>query len=213
MTIDPSVFGLAGLAIACSVIAGALIGLHVKNRVAGLDLRDNLRAMIYLTRFDAALEYHGLRRRELRARVDELRSNLAESAADGGVAAAIHRLGPPRVLAAEVAGSRMVPSWSRGTLWVAAAVAIGMFAFAMSMSAFLAAVDSAGAPGATATWSPFFLRMTGTSTSTGGGSATFTLELSPVWLLLLLLVPFALGSRVWRLWTGDRTRQPSGQPQ
>lgn len=43
------------------------------------------REVVYLTKYDAALEYHGLHRRELRARVDELTANLAESAADGGV--------------------------------------------------------------------------------------------------------------------------------
>ncbi|MGA8209804.1 MAG: hypothetical protein WB441_02575 [Nocardioidaceae bacterium] len=51
---------------------------------------------MHLTKYAAELEYHGLRRRELRARVDELRANLAESAADGGVTAALVRLGHPR---------------------------------------------------------------------------------------------------------------------
>ncbi len=203
MTIDLTQFSIGILVV---VLGGGALGLYLKNRVPGLGYRDSLRAAVYLTQYDAALEYHGLRRRELRARVAELRADLAESAADGGAAAAIHRLGPPRVLAAEVAGTRMVPSWSRGTLWVGAAVVVGAFAIAVSTSAFLAAVESAVAPGATATWSTFFLTMTATATKSG--APTFTVEL-PIVTLALLLVPFALGARVWRLWTGSRTHHVS----
>lgn len=201
MNIDP-IFSLASLGFFASAFAGGLLGLHLKNRVPGLGFRDSLRAVVYLTQYDAALEYHGLRRRELRARVNELRANLAESAADGGVAAAIHRLGPPRVLAAEVAGARMVPSWARGTLWLAAAMAVGVFALVMSASAFQSAV----APGATATWSTFLLTMTATSVQSG--PPIFTVEL-PFVTLALLLLPFGLGARVWRLWTGKRAHQVS----
>lgn len=203
MTIDLSVFGLAGLGLFAIVLAGGLVGLHLKNRVPGLGFRDGLRAVVYLTQYDAALEYHGLRRRELRARVNELRADLAESAADGGVGAAIDRLGPPRVLASEVAGARVVPSWSRGTLWLAAAMVVGAFVLAMSSSAFLAAVESAVAPGTTATWSTLFMTMT--ATSVPSGPPTFTLEL-PLVTLALLLVPFGLGARAWRLWTGHPSR-------
>lgn len=206
MNIDLTVFSLASLGFFVIVFAGGLLGLHLKNRVPGLGFRDGLRAVVYLTQYDAALEYHGLRRRELRTRVNELRANLAESAADGGVAAAIGRLGPPRVLAAEVAGARMVPSWSRGALWLAGAMAVGVFALVMSTSAFLAAVESAAAPGDTATWSTFFMTMT--ATSTHSGPPTFTLEL-PLVTLALLLVPFGLGARVWRLWTGKPAHQIS----
>lgn len=206
MNIDLTVFSFAGLGFFASAFTGGLLGLHLKNRVPGLGFRDSLRALVYLTQYDAALEYHGLRRRELRARVNELRANLAESAADGGVVAAIDRLGPPRVLAAEVAGARMVPSWARGMLWLAAAMAVGVFALLISTSAFLSAVESAVAPGASATWSTFFLTMTATSVQSG--PPTFTLEL-PLGTLALLLVPFGLGARVWRLWTPHRAHQVS----
>jgi hypothetical protein len=207
MNIDLTVFSLASLGFFAIVFAGALLGLHLKNRVPGLGFRDGLRAVVYLTQYDAALEYHGLRRRELRARVNELRADLVEAAADGGVAAAVHRLGPPRVLAADVAGARMVPSWSRGTLWLGAATAVGVLAVVMSTSAFLAAVESAVEPGTTATWSTFFITMT--ATSAPSGPPTFTLEL-PLVTLALLLVPFGLGARVWRLWTGKARRADSG---
>lgn len=206
MTIDSTSLSLTTLIGVLIVVAGAFLGLCLKYRAAALGLRGRLRVMAYLMQYDAALEYHGLRRRELRARVNELRTNLVESAADGGVAAAIHRLGPPRVLAAEVAGSRMVPSWSRGSVWVAAAVAIGLFGFFMSASAFLSAVESGATTGATATWSPFFLTMSATAVSSG--PPTFTVEF-PFVMLALLLVPFALGARVWRLWTGERPPNPT----
>ncbi len=97
MNIDPAFLSVTALGVLVVVVAGGFLGLHLKNRVNGLGLRGNLTAMAYLTQYDAALEYHGLRRREVRARVNELRANLAESAADGGAVAAVHRLGPPRV--------------------------------------------------------------------------------------------------------------------
>lgn len=199
MSIDATAFSLATLGFFASAFGGGLLGLYLKNRVAGIGFRGSLRAAAYLTQYDAALEYHGLRRRELRARVNELRADLAESAADGGVASAIRRLGPPRVLAAEVAGTRLVPSWLRGTLWLAVAMAVGVLTLAMSVSAFLSAVESGVTPGATATWSTYFLTMRATSVQ--GGPPIFTLEL-PFVTLALLLLPFGLGARVWRLWTG-----------
>ncbi len=206
MNLDLTVFNLAGVGILLVTLAGGLIGLLAKNRVPGLGFRDGVRAVVYLTRYDAALEYQGLGRRELRARVDELRANLVESAADAGGARAIQRLGPPRVLAAEVAGARMVPSWLRGTIWLAAAVAIGVFAVVLSTSAFLSALESAASTGATASWSTSFLTMSATSGQ--GGPSTFTVGTSLL-TPLVLLVPFGLGARVWRLWTGKRTPRAS----
>ena len=204
MSIDLTVFGLSALGSIIVVLIGAVIGLHLKNRIPGLSFRDNLRAMVYLTQYDAALEYHGLRRRELRTRVDELRANLAESSADGGTAAAIRRLGPPRVLAAEVAGTRLVPSWSRGVLWLGFAIVIGVCMLVTSASAFSSVVDSALAPGDSATWSPFLWTMTATSVE--DGPASFELEI-PFTTVLLLTVPFLVGARAWRLATGRRTQE------
>lgn len=155
MSINLTVFGLAGFGFLAAALAGGLLGLHLKYRVPGLGFRDGMRAVVY---------------------------------------------------AAEVAGVRRVPSWSRGTVWLAAAAAVGAFALLVSSSAFLGAVESAAAPGATATWSSAFITMTGTSTQSG--PASFTLEL-PFLTLALLLVPFALGSRIWRLWTGQRAHRAS----
>lgn len=205
MNIDSSLFSLASLGILVSTFAGAVFGLHVKNWVPGLGFRDGMRAVVYLTRYEAALEYHGLRRRELRARVDELRANLAESAADGGVTAALDRLGLPRALAAEVAGVRMAPSWMRGVIWLAGASAIGLLALAMSVSAFLGAIESLAVAGSTVTWSTFFVTMTAMP-GIGGRADSFGVEL-PFVTLALLLVPFLVGARVWRLWTGKRERK------
>jgi hypothetical protein len=205
MNIDSSIFSLASLGILVATFAGAVFGLHVKNRVPGLGFHNSVRAVVYLTQYDAALEYHGLRRRELRARVNELRANLAEAAADGGVSAALARLGPPRVLAAEVAGVRMAPSWMRGVIWLAGALAIGLFSLAVSMSAFVGAFESLAVPGDTATWSSLFATMTATA-SPDGGVDSFQVEL-PVETFVLLLMLFLVGARVWRLWTGRRERK------
>lgn len=202
MNLDSQLFGLASLGVVLCTFAGALLGLHLKNTVSGLGFRDSVLAVVYLTQYDAALEYHGLRRRELRARVDELRANLAESAADGGLEAALARLGPPRALAAEVAGVRMAPSWLRGVLWVAGAVALGLLTLGMSVSAFLGAMESLAAPGDTATWSGLLGTFEGTL-GADGKAGSFSVELPFASFGLLLLV-FLIGARVWRLWIGRR---------
>lgn len=199
MSFDLAPYGVTALGVTLAFAGGAL-GMHLKNRIPSLGLRDNVRAMLYLTQYDGALEYHGLGSRERRASVYELKGNLAESAVDGGVTAAIERLGPPRTLAAEVAGSRMSPSWMRGGVWVAAAIMIGLFALVMSASAFSAALAS----DTSATWSPFLWTLTGSSVENGG--STFELDV-PLTTPLLLLIPFLVGARAWRLWTGRSAQE------
>ena len=208
MNIDSNLFSLVSLAMVVPIFAGAAFGLHVKNWVPGLGLRDGMPAVVYLTRYEAALEYHGLRRREIRARVDELRANLAESAADGGVTAALDRLGPPRALAAEVADVRMAPSWMRGVIWLAGALVIGLVALAMSVSALLGAIESLAVADGTATWSTSFVTVTATAGAIGTADS-FGVEL-PFITFALLLLPFLVGARVWRLWTGRRGRKAVG---
>lgn len=209
MSIDLApLFGLGFLGFLAIAMAGALLALHLRNRVPGLGVLDGLRAAVYMTQYDAALEYHGLHTRERRARVNELRADLAESAADGGAVAAMRRLGPPRVLAFEVAGARLVPSWSRGTLWLAAALAVCALVLGTSTSAFLAGADTLGS-GGQATWSTLFATMTASTTQSG--SSTFALELRLV-SFVLLLVPFLVGARAWRLWTGRRADRISSEP-
>lgn len=195
MSSDLTSYGLTTLGFFFLVFAGGALGLHLKNRIPGVGLRDSVRAMVYLTQYDGALEYHGLGSRERRAHVDELRANLAESATDGGVAAATARLGSPRVLATEVAGARMRPSWMRGAIWVGAAILIGLFALMMSASAFSTALPA----DTSATWSTWLWTLTG-SYDDDGGSA-FGLDI-PFTTVLLLVVPFLVGARAWRLWTG-----------
>ena len=132
--------------------------------------------------------------RERRAHIDELRANLAESASSGDVASAIERLGPPRTLAAAVAGSDLRPSWMRGGIWVAATIMIGLFALVMSSSAFSTALPT----DASVTWSTLLWTMKGTSAE--GASSSFELDV-PFTTVLLLLILFVLGARAWRLGT------------
>lgn len=51
-------------AIPVLVLAGAALGLHLKNRVPGLGMRDSVRVMLYLTQYDGAREYQGLGSRD-----------------------------------------------------------------------------------------------------------------------------------------------------
>lgn len=106
MNIDATLFSLASLGILLSTFADAVLDLHVKNRVPGLGFRDSTRTMVDLTKYDAALEYHGLRRRELRARWPPRsparawrRSMLATSTESVAIRSPARRTGPPSVRA------------------------------------------------------------------------------------------------------------------
>jgi hypothetical protein len=184
-----------------AALAGGLAGQTLKNRVPGLRGRDQVRAIIYLTRYSAALEYYGISRRELRARVDELRGDLGDAAGARGVATAIAGFGSPRALAAGVAGDRLSPSWLRGTLWVGLALLGGMVTLLVAFSAFLGGFESVAAPGDTASWSgPLWIAFEATAGDDGRASRfAMSLTIVPV---ALLVVVFLLGARVWRVRTG-----------
>lgn len=198
MTISGS--GIAALLAFAAVFIPANLAVQLlKRRVPGLRGRQQLAAAGYLTRYSVALEYYGLRGREIRARVDELRADLAEAAQRGDAAAALARLGPPRSLAASMAGEQLRPSWLRGILWVSVVFAVGIAAHILALEAFLGGFEPLASPGASGAWSIPGLALEATMGEHGRASS---IGFSMSGLLLALPVAFLVGSRAWRLRTG-----------
>ncbi len=202
MTFDIDL-SLSVLIIFVVVLLGGFAGLNLKNWLSGSGWPGGVRGTFYLTRYDAALEYYGVGSRERRARVNELRANLTESVAEVGLTTSLDRLGAPRALAAEVSERPFTPSWLRGVLWSGTAGLLGICALLLSTDAFVAGFESVAARGQSASWSTPLWTLQATAAG-AGTSADFTLSLSLVSALLLLLIPFLLGARVWRLWTARK---------
>jgi len=95
---------------------------------APLSLTDRLRRWSYLQ--DLELWLDPMTRRRRREVLNELRVNLADAAADVGMAQAIDDLGRPRVLARELveAEPRRRPSWSLGVLGAGGLLLVAMLA-------------------------------------------------------------------------------------
>ncbi|WP_156252205.1 HAAS signaling domain-containing protein [Pseudactinotalea terrae] len=93
-----------------------------------LSLTDRLRRWSYLQ--DVELWLDPMSRRRRREVLHELRTNLADAAADVGMPRAIEDLGKPRALARELveAEPRRRPSWSFGVLGAGAVLLIAMLA-------------------------------------------------------------------------------------
>lgn len=190
------------------VAAGGIIGLVAKNRVAGSGWRQGLRTAFFLTRYDAALEYHGIGARERRGHVDELRANLTESAREVGMRKSLDRVGPPRLLAAQVAAGLSAPSWLRGGIWAVATGLVGVMALLLSSDAFFTGFQEVAAPGQSASWSALGWTVQATADA-GTGATSLEMSISLLTPVLLILTPFLLGARAWRLWTSRRSGAPA----
>lgn len=178
------------------VVVGLLAGAAAVVRrlsVAG----GGLRLVGYLWRYAAALEYHGMRRPEIEDHVDGLRADFGEAIADGATVDDLEaRFGTPRRLAANVAEGLQRPSWMRGGLVALAGLALAMVGHIVVVEAFLAGFEATASPGDAAEWSGlgFFAEATmgddGRASSIGFGG----------WAMLVLpLLGFVFGSRIWRL--------------
>ncbi|MEO7587532.1 MAG: hypothetical protein ABIS84_05835 [Arachnia sp.] len=199
-------FTVGRLAIMVVMFLSGAAGLTLKHWTSGFGLRGGMRTTFYLTRYDAALEFYGIASRERRERVSELRANLADSAREVGLARALAGLGPPQALAAETSAGRYAPSWLRGVVWTAAAGLIWGCAAVLSAVAFLDGFGSVASPGAFASWTAWGWTLTATAHETARHVSS-ELVLSLLW-LPVLLIPFLVGARVWRVWTGQR--HPAG---
>ena len=166
-------------------------------RVPGAPGRAQVRAMSYLVRYSAALEFYGLYKREIRTRVDEIRADLVEAADRGAIDDTLRGLGSPRSLAASVAGDRLRPSVLRGVIWVGAAFLLGVAVHMLALEAFLGGFEPLAAPGDQGSWSIPGMAVEATMGDDGRAQALgFTMS----GLLVLLPIVFVIGARAWRPW-------------
>jgi len=179
----------------------------IKHRVAGTRGADRLRAIWYVSRYDAALEYVGVPARLRVPQVKELRSNLADAASREGLSHVIARLGRPNLLAHGVAGTMVRPRWSRGALVGVVALAATAAAHILALSSFAAAFESLASPGAVVSvGGPAWVTFDGTMGQAGHAAAV---SMTSPWLWILPLLAFLLSARVWRLFTARSARRAS----
>lgn len=194
MTISSSSFPfLIAFVVVFAVVASAV---QLRRRsVTGLTGRQSLRAAIHLQRYAIALEYYGLRPAEIRAHVDELRADLADAGPEGADGL-LERLGPPRTMAAGVAGHLLRPSWLRGCLWLAVALFGTLGAAVLATEAFLGGFEPLAAAGQMGSWGGAVLSVDATM---GGDGHASTIGFGGAALLVVPAAAFVVGSRAWRL--------------
>lgn len=202
---------LVGLAVALAALAVAaiLVGRKMRAPVAGL--RDQALTALYVFRYDNALDWLGVRTAERRSRTDELRSAIADASADGGVRAALARLGDPKDLARDVAARR------RGPLWTTGGIAAVVFGLVYQLGAFVGldvlatgvenlAVSDASVTSATPLLPGVAYHVT---TDHAGALDVIGVETNMLAFLIPVLVFFVV-SRSWRALTARRARPASG---
>ncbi len=173
-----------------------------RHRIQGAPLAPSMRAAFYLQRYAFALEYYGLSGSDIKSHVEELRADLA-AADSADIDATLHRLGPPRTLAAAVTSGVLRPSLLRGSIWFGIAafstLAIGFLIFA----AFLGGFEAVAEPGDQASWSALGFDFGATMDADGRGS---TIEFGIIALVLYPVGAFILGTRPWRLFTQSKPK-------
>ncbi|GIG19444.1 hypothetical protein Cch01nite_01680 [Cellulomonas chitinilytica] len=161
-----------------------------------LSPRDRFVRERYLLRFSWAMQDYPKNRRIVR----ELRTELTATAAEVGMTRAVADLGHPRVLAEEYVAElgRRLPRWGTGAVWGALAASTLVWlswAYAAGTLDTLAAMG-----GGTVEHTAFGATTTYTYTAdtvSVGTVATWRLALV---YLVVFLVPYLVGARVWRTW-------------
>lgn len=201
-----STAGFASLLSSSLVFAVCFAAIRLwRHRVPGLKGRDSVRAATYLARYSASLEYYGLRRREIMAHTNALRSDLA-AAAEAGNPTSLDGLGPPRALAAEVAGHLLRPSWLRGTIWAGLAVVASLLLSLLLAEAFLGGFEPAAAPAEAGEWSGLGFTIEATMGDDGRASS---IGFGGMWPIVAPVLAFVIGARAWRLLNRNHSKHPA----
>ena len=111
----------------------------------------------YVFRYDIALDLLGIRRFTRRSRTAELRRSIADAAADGGVRAALSRLGDPKGIGARGDREAPHPGVGHGGIF---AVVVGLafqFAIVVGLDVLSRGVEKLAIPDASLKVSTFFL--------------------------------------------------------
>ena len=180
----------------------------VKHRVVGMHGADRFRAVCYVSRYAAALEYLGVPTPQRVPAVNELRSNVADAASNEGLTSVLARFGAPGLLAQGIAGTVVRPRWSRGAFVGVATLAATALAHLVALASFAAAFESLASPGdavrvSWAAWVSFDATM-------GASGHPASVSMTSPWVWIVPLLAFLLAARVWRLFTANDARRASG---
>ena len=195
------------IAVVAFVATTALYATFVlwQRRLPGHPFGNSVRAAIYLTRYATALEYYGLRRKEIRVEVDAIRADLAGADPDD-LDAMLGGFGPPRTLAAAMTSELLRPSFLRGMVWFGGSLVLSMTMMVIGADAFLGGFEAVAQPGDQASWSFAGFMADATMGSNGRSS---TVSFGGLALLVVPLIAFVVGSRLWRLTRFARQPAPS----
>ena len=194
MTITTTLLGY--LLVSYFVLAAVGVGVSLWRRgVPGIPIGRSLAVAVYLSRVSVALEYYGLRRRERKLVVDDLRSDLGTVEADD-IKATIQRLGPPRTLAAELCDGVLRPSLLRGALWFGVATLVGISVAMLVTTSFVAGFEAAAEPGESARWFGLGFDIEATMGTEGRVSGV---SFGSLWQVPTSAVAFLVGARLWRI--------------
>ncbi|ROR73594.1 HAAS signaling domain-containing protein [Bogoriella caseilytica] len=154
---------------------------------------DRLRRTWYVTKVELWLDDE-TPRHEVKSLTEGLRGDLDAAAADSSMREAIAELGPARELARsyrQTLSRTRKPLWLTGVGMASAWLLVAMFATAFFASALWQSAGEHGRASAQLLWSEFAVVRTDTEIST---------SISGVhWTVLIALVVFVLGARLWRL--------------
>lgn len=158
-------------------------------------LREQIRTARYAFDYDNALEWAGVGSKERRALLGDLRRNIADAAEDGGVSAAIERIGPARELARSVAIGRKLPRWPAGVVAALTAGVLIQLTILIAFDAFTAAAEASAAGHVEASSS----LMPGIVFDYASDSIGVEFGVASWWVWALPLVAFVIWSRLWRV--------------
>jgi hypothetical protein len=172
--------------------------------VPRLTQRDRIARERYLLRFSWAMQDYPRSGRLTR----ELRSEITATAAEVGMARAVEGLGHPRLLAEGYIAElpRRVPRWGTGAVWGTLAVSALVW---LSLAYAAGTLDTLAAlGGGTVEHTAFGATTTYVSTADEVSVSSWATWQLLVVYLVVFLVPYLLGARVWRAWSradGSRT--------
>lgn len=158
-----------------------------------LSLADRLRRWSYLQDVELWLDpMPGRRRREV---LRDLRSNLADAAADVGMRQAIDDLGKPRALARSYLSTepRRRPSWSLGVITAGLVLLVTMLVFFGYLAGMTDALLDGGGGTATGSFFGIAVAVEASDTVLAGSFQGWSWPITVVAVLALLL-----GAQVWR---------------
>lgn len=175
-----------------------------------MNIIDRIRTENAVQRYDFWLELRGVRGRRRRELRRELRTNLADAAADVGVTRALFGIGSPKQLAFEMSERQESrPRWSLGLLWATAAFGLLLMAVLCTSAVVLQTVQSTGVVGREVRTEvlPWIGVDFLTRVEPGQGGLSVGVDGAP-WYLLVPLLVFLLVAQPWRPFTHRETTTP-----